>query len=115
MYQKVTSYRTSAKWFNNASVGISILETLVVLAILSLVVASAIIPLSSLRATVNVEAAEQQTRSFLIEARSRTLAGRESSSYGVAFFTDRVVLFMGDIYAEEAQVKTFQFPQYVYI
>ena len=95
--------------------GYSLLELQVALAILLVVVTLAFNPLGSFRDATMLSAAEEQIRVMLYDARSKTLAGRNASSFGVAFMTNQAVLFEGSSYAPENVIETYSYPSRGYL
>ncbi|MCK6462609.1 MAG: type II secretion system GspH family protein [Candidatus Pacebacteria bacterium] len=79
--------------------GFSLLEIIVVLAIIGLMAAAIIFPLSSLRNGRLLEAAADQIVSMLSDARFKTLNSENASQYGVHFEANKTVLFKGASYS----------------
>lgn len=75
------------------------MEILIVVAILSLLAVVVISGFISLRKQTALDSAGENIMSVLNEARSKTLASKDDSEYGVHFETDRIVLFKGDVFS----------------
>lgn len=75
--------------------GMSVVEILVVVAIMALTVSVAIPQFSKMRQNQAMKSAVSDILSSLSKARSQTLASLDSSSFGVHFEADKVVLFKG--------------------
>ena len=75
--------------------GLSAVELLVVFAILGIILVVAIPRFSGLRETQVVKGAIGDILSSLSKARTQTLASIDSSSYGVHFEEDEVIIFKG--------------------
>ncbi|HEY4504653.1 MAG TPA: hypothetical protein VJI73_02685 [Candidatus Paceibacterota bacterium] len=82
----------------NYFLGISLLELVIVLAILITMVISGITSLSEFRTNVAVADSKEKIMLALSRARSKTLASELGNVYGVHFQTDKAVLFIGPIY-----------------
>ena len=96
--------------------GFTLLELLVVLAILVLLGTLALKPLATFRAKEALDASVTQVLSILHEARESTLASKDDTVYGVHFESLRVVLFAGATYSEGAQTnKEYELPSSVEI
>lgn len=79
--------------------GFSLLEILVVIAIAATLFTIVANVFSSYEKQQALDKDAEKIRSFLLEARGRTLSSRELSSYGVHFETSRTVLFRGSSYS----------------
>lgn len=75
--------------------GFTMLELLIVLAVVFTLFAAVTVPFSSYRETQALNAAAEEIASLLNEARASSVASRESSQYGVHFEAARAVLFKG--------------------
>ncbi len=83
---------------NNAQKGISLLETLIVIAILSLFSAFSYSAFVSLNQNRILEKETSSGLSLLEEARMYTLASKAGTQYGVHFESTKTVLFAGASY-----------------
>ena len=79
--------------------GFTIIEILLVLAILSIAVTFVTVSFGKLNASRVLEKETALTLSILDEARALTLSSKEDSSYGVHFEDSVIVLFKGDVYS----------------
>lgn len=75
--------------------GITIIELLVVLAVLGIIISVAISQFSKMRENQTLKSGAQDILSSLDKARSQTLASLNSSQYGVRFEADKIVIFRG--------------------
>lgn len=82
--------------------GITLLELLIVIAVMILVSFLISGVFSSFRATNVLIEADSGVIGLLRDARSRTLAGELNSNFGVHFENTKAVLFKGDIYNASA-------------
>src|SRR3989344_9234934 len=82
--------------------GITAIEILVVIAVLGIIFAIALPQFSKMRENQVVKTAVSDTLSSINKARSQTLSSLNSSSYGVHFQSDRVIIFTGQSYSEGA-------------
>ncbi len=80
--------------------GFTLIEILVVIAILVLLSALVWPPFMDFKRNESLRAAVLEVESVLHQARSQTLASQEGLSYGVWFDNDRLVLFRGEEYNE---------------
>jgi len=78
--------------------GFTVIEILIVIAILAVLIAVIWPKFSDLRAHQVLKAATEDVMSALNKARSQTLASLESSEYGVHFESDSVTIFKGNSY-----------------
>lgn len=93
--------------------GRSVIELLLVIAILSLLVAVVATPFSNFRKTQALENTTNTVISILGEAHARTLAGVGDTNYGVHLATTAATLFAGSTYSSGAStndVYTFETP-----
>src|SRR3989344_6911037 len=79
--------------------GISILELVIVLAILAAMSAVVISSFSRFSSRTTFSDSKEKIMLALTRARSRTLASENGMVYGVHFQSDKVVLFTGSTYA----------------
>ncbi|MFA6257078.1 MAG: prepilin-type N-terminal cleavage/methylation domain-containing protein [Candidatus Paceibacterota bacterium] len=82
--------------------GLTIVEILVVLAVLGIILAVITPPFSKSREKQLVNTAVGDTLSSLSKARAETLASKDSSSYGVHFESGAVIIFKGTSYSAGA-------------
>lgn len=75
--------------------GISIIEVLVVISILSIISAIVVPRLSGFRNQQVLKNTTEDIVSLLNEARNNTISSKDSTNYGVRFESDKVVLFRG--------------------
>lgn len=75
--------------------GISIIEVLVVISILSIISAIVVPRLSGFRNQQVLKNTTEDIVSLLNEARNNTISSKDSTNYGVHFESDKVVLFRG--------------------
>lgn len=80
--------------------GITALELLVVFAVLAIIFTVVLKPFSAFRNVQAINSASIQVVSLLNEARSSTVASKESSQYGVHIESGRVVYFKGASFSE---------------
>jgi len=75
--------------------GITIIELLVVLAVLGVMVSIVLPQFSKMRENQVLKSGVQDILSSLDKARSQTLASLNSSEYGVYFEADKIIIFKG--------------------
>ena len=75
--------------------GITIIELLVVLAVLGIIISVVMPQFSKIRENQVLKSGVQDILSSLDKARSQTLASLNSSEYGVHFQADEIVIFKG--------------------
>lgn len=75
--------------------GISIIEVLVVISILSIISAIVVPRLSGFRNQQVLKNTTEDIVSLLNEARNNTISSKDSTNYGVHFESDKVILFRG--------------------
>jgi len=80
--------------------GFTLLEIIVVIAILVTTTSLSIGPLIDFRNAQILSKGASDVLSFVKEARSRTLASKDFSQYGIHFEADDVVLFKGNTFVE---------------
>lgn len=80
--------------------GISILELLMVLAILAIIVSFIILNLTKFRNEQALQNTTSDIISLVNEARTKTISSIDSTTYGVHFETSRAVLFAGSSFTE---------------
>ena len=91
--------------------GTNLLEILMVLAILSIVLALITVGLVNITKKSVLKEAEAGILGIVRDAKSRTLAGVNSSQYGVHFEANQVVLFAGTTYnASSPSNKVYTLP-----
>ncbi len=82
-----------------ASLGVTMIELLVVLAILVAMLFVAVSSFSRFRTGAAISDSKEKIMLALSRARSRTLASENGNVYGVHFQPDKAVLFTGSSYA----------------
>lgn len=78
--------------------GFTLIETLIVLAVLAILIAVILPSLQTMRSNQVLKTAASDIFSTLDKARSQTLASVDSSEYGVHFESSKIVLFKGTTY-----------------
>ncbi|HPS21418.1 MAG TPA: prepilin-type N-terminal cleavage/methylation domain-containing protein [Candidatus Paceibacterota bacterium] len=84
------------------SKGISVIEMLVVVAVIGILLAVVLPQFSGVKNAQVLNSAAQDVVSTLNKARSQTLASLDSSEYGVHFQSDKIVLFKGTSYSSSS-------------
>jgi len=79
--------------------GFTLVDIVIVAAIIALLVASAIAPFSKFRDTKVLEVSTEQALALLSRARSDTLAAKQGIQYGVHFETSKMVLYRNATYS----------------
>ncbi len=82
--------------------GITLMEILVVLAILIFLVSVVLAQFSDIKENQVLKNALEDAASALRDAQSKSLASLDSSEYGVRFESDRVIIFKGKVFSEVA-------------
>lgn len=82
--------------------GISAIEMLIVVLILGILLVTASVQFSDLRKNQALQAATSEVVSVLKKAHSQTLASIDSSTYGVHFDTNAVIIFKGTSYPSDS-------------
>ena len=80
--------------------GITALEIIIVLAVLAVVFAIVIPQFSKIRENQVLKSTTSDILSNLNKARAQTLASVNSSSYGVHFQSDKVIIFKGTVFSD---------------
>ncbi len=75
--------------------GLTIIELVIVLAVLSILVGAAIPQFSKMRENQVLKSGMQNILSSIDKARSQTLASINSSQYGVQLEADKIIIFTG--------------------
>lgn len=83
---------------NEATLGFTLVEILVVVGLLALVSFLAIVPFTSFRDAKSLDGAAEDALSLLHEAQTRTLSSDGASPYGVYFESDKITLFKGETF-----------------
>ena len=86
---------------NRYKQGITVIELLIVIAVLGIVFSIIIPQFSKTRELQVLKSAVSDVMSSLNKAQSRTLASVDSSSYGVHFQVDKVIIFKGIIFVAD--------------
>lgn len=79
--------------------GFTLIDIVIVTAIMALLVASAIAPFSQFRDTKVLEVSTEQALALLSRARSDTLAAKQGIQYGVHFEASKMVLYRNATYS----------------
>jgi len=95
--------------------GISIVETLIVICIISVVVAIIIPNLSEFRNQQVLKNTTEDVVSLINEARNNTISSKNSNAYGVHFQSDRAILFSGLSFVPSVDNKQIDFDSAVLI
>ncbi len=83
---------------NTYTKGLGAIELLIVFAVLALIVAIVIPQLVSMRQNQTLKSAVEDVLSTVEKARAKSIASYNSSSYGVHFQSDKVIIFKGTSY-----------------
>ena len=87
--------KAPASYFVRDTKGLSLLEAIIILAILTLILAMVVPQFGKSRETQVLNTAVGDVLSAVSQARAQTLASLDSYSYGVRFETDEVIIFKG--------------------
>ncbi len=79
--------------------GFSLIEILIVIAVLAVVGAVVLPQFAKIKENQVLKSAVQETLSSLDKARANTLASLNSYTYGIHFQSDRVIIFRGTTYS----------------
>ena len=90
------------KFFTNFTKGISVIEMLIVVAVIGILIAVVLPQFSGVKNAQVLNSATQDVFSTLNKARSQTWASLDSSEYGVHFQADKIVLFKGTSYSSSS-------------
>jgi Tfp pilus assembly protein FimT len=82
--------------------GISVIELLIVIAVLGLIFSIVIPQFAKTRENQVLKSAVDAVLSSINKAQSRTLASVNSSSYGVHFQSDKIIIFTGTVFSSGA-------------
>lgn len=80
--------------------GFTLLEIIIVLAILAIAITIVGFSFSSLRSSQELNNSVEEAVSLLNTARSKTISSEAASQYGVHFETSRMVLFKGGVFSD---------------
>jgi prepilin-type N-terminal cleavage/methylation domain-containing protein len=83
--------------------GLTVIEILMVIAILAILAAIILPQFSKMRENQLLKNAISDILSSLNKAQSQTLASVNSSEYGVHFQSDRVIIFKGKVFSSSAE------------
>lgn len=89
--------------------GISFLEIIIIIAVISIITAIVIPNLSSFRNQREIVNVKEDIISLLNEARNSTISSKNSTNYGVHIQTDRAILFPGDVFVDNVGNKQIDF------
>jgi len=93
--------------FNKITKGFTLVEIVVVLAILVLIVVFSVSSFKLLNQSQALSKSADLVATTLREARSQTLASKSLSQYGVHFDPTQIVLFKGDLYSATATTNLY--------
>ncbi len=82
--------------------GISVVELLVVLAVIGMIVLVVLPRFSKIRENAVLKSAVDDVLSSVNKAKSETLSSLNSSEYGVHFQSDKVIIFKGKVFSAGA-------------
>lgn len=85
--------------------GITIVELMIVIAIIIILVAVALPKFSEMRNIEVLKSATEDVLSMINKARTQTLSSVDSSEYGVHFQSDKVIIFKGTNYSAGASTN----------
>ncbi len=88
------------KKFRRINKGATLIEILIVLLIIGILIVVILPQFSKIRENQVIKATAGDVLSTINKARSQTLASEDSSSYGVHFQFDKVVLFKGSVFSD---------------
>ena len=92
---------------NRHKKGITVIELLIVITVLGIIFSVALPRFSKIRESQVLKDAASDVLSSLNKAQSQTLASVNSSSYGVHFQSDKVIIFKGKVFsASDANNET---------
>lgn len=95
--------------------GISLIELLIIIAIIGLLGVLIIPKLSDFRDQQSLKNTTEDIISLLDEARNNTISSKNSNTYGVRLLTDRAILFIGTSYTDSISNKQIDFDNVVEI
>lgn len=96
--------------------GFTFIELLIVIVIISILASVVLAGFYNYRLHRTLELSAKEVRQILEEARSRTLAAVNDSSYGVEIGSSEITLFAGEeYYSDESSNETFTIDQRVII
>ena len=88
----------------------SVIELLIVVGIATMVFSIVLFAFVNTKKDRSVKESADRLVSLLEEARSKTLAGEQNSSFGVRIAQNRLTLFVGTSYAEQVSNKVVVLP-----
>lgn len=89
--------------------GISVFEALIVIAIVGILATVVMPEFSNMRKSQVIKNTSSEVLSSINKARSQTLASIDSSSYGVHFESDQIVVFKGTVFSDgDVNNKVFE-------
>lgn len=93
--------------------GYTLIELVMVIAIIAVILAIVIVPLSKFRKQEALQNTTNAITSILNEARTKTLAGYNNTTYSVRIESTRAILFVGTTYSSDAstnEIYTYESP-----
>lgn len=95
--------------------GFTLLEVVIVTAIISILGAITFVSFSASRNVRDLAASAQNTLSVLRLAQSKTLAGEDNSAWGVRLASNQIILFKGDTFVGSPLTTVYPLPQSIQI
>ncbi len=87
------------KKFRQTSQGITFIEILIVLLVIGILIAVILPQFSNIRENQVIKATVGDVLSTINKAKIQTLASVDSSSYGVHFQSDQIIIFKGSVFS----------------
>lgn len=79
--------------------GVTLAEVLIIIAVIGIITAIALPQFSKIKENQIQKVAVEDVLSSLNKARSQTLSSLDSSSYGIHFQSDKVLIFKGEVFS----------------
>jgi len=98
-YRGFTQYHILFFKKTKCGTGFTLLEVIIVLCIITIISSVTLVSLSGVGSKQSLDKSGLLVMSLLEQARSETLASKNSSEYGVHFDANQVVLFKGTVYS----------------
>lgn len=95
--------------------GFNLIEILLVISIIFIIVSIVSPNLSEFKKQQTLKNTTEDIVSLLNEARNNTIASKNSTNYGVRFWEDKAILFIGTSYIDSTDNKQIDFDPYVKI